>query len=155
MDLSEQYAKRHWRFLEMMSVEGWRIKIYGIAYQGEDPDKRLLEAAKKTAKDHLRRQPLAGLAHGVGFLGVHDGRGANFIFLDRWINENELHHVVYVGDKAQPGELQPAQPDTGSACVWDLFLQGYERQAWLDCVLTNPEGPNLEAYLDRRCNAEV
>jgi hypothetical protein len=32
----------------------------------------------------------------LGFLGVHDGRTSNFVFLDYWAEENELHHHVFV-----------------------------------------------------------
>lgn len=40
--------------------------------------------------------------YGVGFLGVHDGRGADFVFIDWWAEENELHHHLYMASHNQP-----------------------------------------------------
>lgn len=37
-----------------------------------------------------------------------------------------------------------------TACVWDAALLAYERQAWVDAVLTNPYGPSIEQYLSMR-----
>jgi hypothetical protein len=48
--------------------------------------------------------------------------------------------------------MEPAGP---SVCVWDLFLQGFERDAWVEEVLANPRGPDIESYLDRRFDGEV
>jgi len=49
--------------------------------------------------------------HTLGFLGIHDGRGANQVFLDLWVNENELLHVVWVSTKDDPGALVHPPPD--------------------------------------------
>jgi hypothetical protein len=40
--------------------------------------------------------------YGVIFLGVHDGRGADFAFIDWWAEEHELHYYVYVASHNQP-----------------------------------------------------
>jgi hypothetical protein len=39
---------------------------------------------------------------GVGFLGVHGGRGADFVCIDWWAEENESHHHVYMASHNQP-----------------------------------------------------
>ena len=36
-----------------------------------------------------------------------------------------------------------------------VLFQYFERQAWIECVLTNPNGPDLEAYLARRFEGEA
>jgi hypothetical protein len=81
---------------------GWRLKVYGIAYQGEYPRARLIEKAKELESERLPL--LAGTegCYGVGFLGVRDGRGADVVFIDWWAEENELHHHVYVASHSQP-----------------------------------------------------
>jgi hypothetical protein len=38
---------------------------------------------------------------GVGFLGVHGGRGADFVCIDWWAEENESHHHVYLASHNQ------------------------------------------------------
>jgi hypothetical protein len=154
-ELQEPYKARPIRFLELWEEAGWRLKVYGIAYQCDYPRPGLVEAAKTVARVHLL-QPLA-LQQGyrVGFLGVHDGRGANFVFLDYWANENELHHHVYVSPSDEPVSLEYVTPTGLTACVWDLRVLCFERQAWIDTVLTNPTGPDLEKYLTHQLNEDV
>ena len=107
----------------------------------------LVASAHAAAAAWLVGDP-TGLAHyGVGFLGIHDGRGANQVFLDLWVNENELLHVVWVSTKDDPGALVHPPPDHNAVCIWDLALQSFEREAWIACVLANPDGPDLERYL--------
>ena len=92
--------------------------------------------------------------YGVGFIGIHDGRGAIFVFIDFWADENELHHHVYVAPKDQPAQLEYKTPSGLIACVWDLVVLGFERQAWIECALASPNRPDLEAYLARTMNED-
>lgn len=89
----------------------------------------------------------------MGFLGIHDGRGENQVFLDLWINENELLHTYVVSTLEQPAALYEAPPDHNSVCIWDLAVQAFERDAWLPHVLASPTGPDVERYLGERMNA--
>jgi hypothetical protein len=43
--------------------------------------------------------------------------------------------------------LEYKTPTGLTACVWDAALLAYERQAWVDAVLNNPNGPSIEQYL--------
>jgi hypothetical protein len=70
--------------------------------------------------------------------------------VDRWANENELHHKVFISPSDQPENLVPSPPDGTVACVWDLQLIWFERNAWVEKVLGNTKGPDLTAYLGRR-----
>ena len=71
----------------------------------------------------------------VGFIGVHDGRDAAFVFVDFWGNENELFHRVFLSRDNDPEKLEPAEPTDSSVWVWDLHLQSFERTAWIKHVL--------------------
>ncbi len=152
--LSETYAPRPIRCLEVWAVAGWRLKVYGLAYQLATPRPAVVAAGKAAAQARL--QMVSGLQHyGVGFVGVNDGRGAIFVFVDFWADENELHHHVYVAPKDQPDALVYQTPSGLAACVWDLRVIGFERQAWLDAVLANPAGPDLDRYLALQLNEDV
>lgn len=153
INLIEPYAPRPFRFLELWEVNGWRIKVYGIAYKGELPRPELVEAAKVRALAHLVDN--SDPHYSVGFLGVHDGRGANFIFIDYWADENELHHHVYISPTDDVPNFRYATPTGLIACVWDLQLMAFERQAWVETVLANPAGPDVEAYLACRYNGDA
>lgn len=153
VQLKEPFCPRRIRPLGLWSPEGWRIKTYGIAYVGDSPRADLVDAAKHVALDALHH---ARDHYGVGFLGVHDGRGANFAFLDWWASENELHHRVWIGPTGNPHALRPATPEDPIACIWDLAVIGFERQAWFDAVIDNPHGsPDVEEYLRRELDASL
>lgn len=90
------YVPRPVRCIEVWAVEGWRIKVYGIAYRGDHPRAELINAAKSQATSSLPQPAYGDGRYGVGFLGVHDGRGANVVFVDWWADENELHHQLFL-----------------------------------------------------------
>src|SRR5258708_38590867 len=100
LTLKENYRQRSIRFLDLWEPDGWQLKVYGIAYTSEYPSLSLVEAAKKVVRSQL--PPTDQHNYGVGFLGVHEGRGTNFVFVDWWADENELHHHVYVSSQEQP-----------------------------------------------------
>ena len=155
IELVEPYGPRPVRFLEEWEHAGWRLKVYGISYGRELPRAELVETAKRIASERLP-QPAAGCGrYGVGFVGVHDGRGANFVFIDWWADENELHHHVYSGPSAQLSDLNYTTPTGLSVCVWDLKVQSFERDAWVEEVLQNPRGPDVEGYMRRRMSGDV
>ena len=153
MQLQEPYQKRPVRFLDVWQHNGWRLKVYGIAYQRDLPRPELVAAAHETAAWMLPE--ITADRYGVGFMGVHDGRGANIVFVDWWANENELFHNVYYSPPEAPRILRAARPGELTACTWDLAVMCYERTAWLETVLSNPAGPDFEAYLARRLDGEI
>jgi hypothetical protein len=153
--LREPYRPRPVRFLEEWREAGWRLKVYGIAYRGDRPRAELVETAKRLAHERLPQPAVNESRYGVGFVGVHDGRGANFVFIDWWADENELHHHVYTSATDELENLNYTTPTGLSACVWDLRVQAFERDAWLEEVLQNVNGANVEGYMARRLNADV
>lgn len=50
----EAYEPRAFRFIELLAVSDWRMKLYGIAWRRELPQAHLLEAAKRIAVEVLR-----------------------------------------------------------------------------------------------------
>ena len=153
--LREGYRTRSVRPLEPWNPNGWRLKVYGIAYDGETPREDLVEAVKARALEALPSEPTGDGRYGVGFIGAHDGRGGCFAFVDWWADENELHHRAFNGPWETPASIAPVGSEGSIACAWDLAVLAFERQAWVDEVLANPNGPNLEAYLARQLRADV
>jgi hypothetical protein len=155
IELREPYERRPIRFLEEWRCEGWRLKVYGIAYRREGPRAELIEAAKRLAREKLPRPADGEGRYGVGFLGVHDGRGADFVFVSWWADENELHHHVWAGPSGEPQGLKYMDETGPVACVWDLRVVGFERDAWVAEVLANRAGPDVEGYMKRRLNEDA
>lgn len=151
--LSEKHIARAIQFHEVWGTDGWRVKVYGIAYRRPAPRPALVAAAKRIAIELLPRPAAAGNRYGVGFLGAHDARGGCYVFVDWWAGENELHHHPFLGPS--PEDLRPARPEESIACVWDLAVVAFEQQVWLDAVLKNPHGPDLERYLAAQLNDDV
>jgi hypothetical protein len=136
-------------------IDGWRLKLYGIAYRSDRPVQALVDAAVAAAQERLPRPAVSDDRYGVGFVGAHDGRGANFVFVDWWANEDELHHHAWLSSKEEPGRLRAIGPDDFTACAWDLAVLGHERAAWVRHVLARAQGPDLDAYLADRLSAEI
>lgn len=148
------YRPRPVRCLDVWEVDDWRLKVYGIAYDRGLPRSELVEAAKKIARSMLPHPADGDGRYGVGFVGAHDGRDACVAFVDWWANEDELHHHLYMAPSDRPGDLQAVGPTDFTACVWDLSVLAFEREAWLEAVLKNLEGPDLERYLKRRLSGD-
>lgn len=155
INLAAPYAKREVRFLERWEPDGWRIKCYGIAHPERGmPEEPLLTAAKDLATDVLagadRREH-----HDAGFLIVHVAREAVFLLLDLWTGENMLRQRLFASDFDNPTRFRDLADSRLMACVWEIPVQSFESRAWVECVLDNPEGPNLAAYAGRQLNGRV
>ena len=64
----EAYESRAFRFIELLTVGDWRMKLYGIAWRRELPRAHLLEAAKRIAAEVLR--DTVPNNYKVGFIGA-------------------------------------------------------------------------------------
>ncbi len=151
----EPYHPRPIRFLGLMHLQAWRVKVYGIRYPEGLPDSELVSAARNVARARLTEDASQTAHYGVGFIGIHQGKTSNFVFVDWWADENELHHHVYVSPLESPEALVDITPNGPVACVWDLRLVGHERDAWVEHVLARGESPDFEAYLADTFNEDV
>jgi hypothetical protein len=153
MSEMQRYKERSFRFVELLSIHDWRMKLYGIAWQGELPRPELLEAAKCIAAETLAKETANN--YKVGFVGAHDGRNASFVFVDFWGNENELFHRVFLSRSNDPSALTTAKSSDSSVCVWDLRLQSFEREAWIKHILRKANAPDFDGYLAERLNEDA
>ena len=135
--------------------EAWVVDD-GIAYGRELLRDELVEAARQVAREQLTAST-DGVGHycGVGFLGIHDGRGETLVFVDYWANENELNHHVYVSPSEDPTSLEYVTLPGLIACAWDLRILSFERGAWVEAVLAKHAGPDVGAYLARTLNEDA
>jgi hypothetical protein len=155
MHLNEAYRRRAIRHLDQWRIGPLRMKVYGIAYRGERPAASLCRAARQVAERRIAESVATTNHYGVGFVGIHEGRDGNFVFVDWWADENELHHHVYVASSGAPMELAYMTPSGLTACVWDLRVLCFEREAWIECVLKHPADPDVEAYLEARLDSDA
>lgn len=153
--IRQPYRSRSVSFLELWYHAGWRLKVYGIACEADHPRAELVDCARELASDCLPQPAVTVDRYGVGFVGVHEGLGSNLIFVDWWGHENELTHRVFVSSADRPFAFADVTAIGPTACVWDLAVIGFERQAWVAAVLQAPDGPDLSRYLAARFEGMV
>lgn len=152
--LEAPYKPRHVRFLRREDVDGWRIKLYGIALNGKEPDPEFVDATRALAAAVLPQPPAADDRYGVGFATAHDATSAYIALVYWWQSENELHQRIYASAKGGPIAFAPVE-NQPAGCVWELEIVDFERRAWIEDVLANPDGPDVDRYLERRVDADV
>jgi hypothetical protein len=146
------YVPRPIRFLRREEVGEWRIKIYGIAAQGELPRDELVAATVRIAGDVLPQPALTDDRYGIAFATAHDAATASIAIVYWWQSQNELHQRIYAGPREDVARMRQLE-DQPAGCVWELGVVDFESRAWRDDVLANPAGPDVELYLSRALNA--
>ena len=153
MRLTCPHRPRPIRFLGVHTeVAGWRVKLYGIAADGEFPRQELVQATVAALGPSLPGADDG--AHGVAFAIAHDAADHCFALIDWFAGENEIHQRMLSAPLRQPADLT-VHPGPAIGCVWELAVTDFERRAWLDHVLANPHGPSLDAYLNVHLEGEL
>jgi len=145
-DLTNTYSPRLAEFVSEERYGDWRLKLYGLADPAKGVRPELLELTREYAAEHL---PAEG--YGASFAIAHDA-AYPIALVYWWQGVNELHQRAFVGealDALEPVELTPA------GCVYELAIVEFERRAWIEDVIGNPDGPDLAAYLGRRFDGMI
>lgn len=156
------YHPRPVGFLKLHETGGWRLKFYGIAVQGDAPRPELVKAAELLAPTVLPspavhsggEDPYDIDRYGVGFVIAHDAPDYAFARYHWWAGENEVHQRIFSSLPNRLGAMRP-HPTAAIGCVRELAVVDFERRAWLDHVLANPDGPDLDSYLAARFEGEA
>src|SRR4051812_43550926 len=142
--LAHHYHHRHCEFVAEDRIGDWRLKLYGLARPEQGVRAELIESTRALAAESL---PAVDAKHPrAAFAIPHDARWP-IALVYWWCDMNELHSRIYVG--SEPDHLSPA-PATAFGCVWELGVVEFERRAWIEEVIGNPDGPSLDRYLARR-----
>ena len=152
--LGDKYQPRPVRFIRREQQGDWRLKVYGIATPGRTPRPELVAAAMELAPTVLPDPAIADERYGVGIVLVHDSATYCLAIYYWWQSANELHQRMYAAPRSDPRALTK-MADPGAGCVWELSVVDFERRAWLEDVLANPGGPDIDRYLTRRFSADV
>lgn len=150
------YTKRRVQPLQPLEFADWRVKVYGINVEGRTVDPGLIEVARLAAQDTLP-QPGVSPPHryGLGFMIVHAAIGADFVVICWWGAQNELFLRVLTAPPGRPQQLlQHSNTESSVACVWDLGVIWFEREAWTKDMMRS-EGPDVEGYLSAALNGEI
>lgn len=144
---------------DVLAHDDWRLKRYAITVDDVPLPWDAFDDGVAMALATLPRPAIAPGRLGAGFLIAHRGRGADYLVLGWWSEENELPTRVLRRDQRPGATWRPAR-DGESFCVWDLQVVAFERDAWVDTVLSNdadraPMAARVDAYLARRLSSPV
>lgn len=112
------YAPRSLTDLGTFEHEGWRLKASGIRYQGGEPRPELVEAAWAAVAGALPTPATTPKRYGVGFLRVHEGSNACYVYAGWWQSENELILLGFLSPVGGPTRLRPTTDGELVGCVW-------------------------------------
>lgn len=147
------HKKRPIRYLELAEINGWNVKFYGICSLNEFPDDKFIEIAKQIAEENLPTPAINNSRYGIAFVTIHQAEMFNQIIIDWWERVNELRHRVFKSEPESPFDFKDIT-ETGEAfCVWELRVIGFERDAWVQTVLSNDK--SIGKYLQRQLNEDA
>lgn len=151
------YSPRPIRYIDTWSIKDWLVKVHGInahLERGDDPiDAEVAEECLAIAQEHYRFIEALG-HHRIGFAVIHQGGLANWLLLNWWTDEILCHSRLYRADHADPTNFQHVSSDL-LACIWEMHVVEFERQAWIDAMVRNPDGPSEDTYLGAQLNVDV
>lgn len=142
----DPYAPRPTRLHQLIRPAGWTLKLYGISYGRRAVDERLLTAASSAAATVLPAADKPDV-FGIGFVIAHQGQHAEWVLIDWWQAGGILAQRIVSRPYGSDDPLAQAPPHL-LACVWELRITTFERDAWVKFVLAQPSRPNFSAYLD-------
>jgi hypothetical protein len=98
----------------------------------------------------LREPPQPG-DHGLGFLILHYGMDGDYLLVSDWYDANMLKHRVRGAETGADGSVtfMPLAQRDLIACVWELEVIKFERDAWVRTVLARGQldQAGLDAYV--------
>ena len=93
--------------------------------------------------------------YGLAVIIIHMARETDIVSITWWTWENVLEQALFIGPPGEPARLKDVTGQGLLACVWELQIHHFESLAWLRTVLSNPQWPDLDAYLSQRFRAVV
>jgi hypothetical protein len=136
------YSPRPLSYLGIDDFAGYRIKVYSICYGSVAFERGRFAAGWNLATEFLPQPAVTDVRPGLGFAIFHQGRTGDYLILCWWDRENELPMRVYLND----GDGWRPARDSESFCVWDLNVIWFEREAYVNTILST-RGGGIEAYL--------
>lgn len=145
------YSPRLVKALPPVDVCGRALKVYGMFSEPE-------RSAALPAPDWLQQQAASVLReppqqgdHPVGFLILHYAMDGDYLLVSQWYDANMLKHWVR-GSAVDAGgstTLTPLAQRDLVACVWEIEVIKFERDAWVNTVLARGrlDQASLDAYL--------
>jgi hypothetical protein len=144
MTTTTDYLTRAIRPLGVRAINGWQMKLHGIAAKGETPRPAVVEAGVDLAERVLPKRSGPDGREGYGFVVIHEGESACYYLIFRWSGEIFLNHHIFIAPLGNPRAYNPVGPGV-FPCAWELVPVAHEREAWVATMLA--DGPDPDRYL--------
>jgi hypothetical protein len=145
------YSPRLVKALPPIAVCGRILKVYGMF---KDPARGSTVPEPDWLQHHaasVLREPLQPRDHPVGFLILHYGSEGDYLLVSQWYDADMLKHWVRgaVVDADGGTSFAPLAQRDLIACIWELEVIRFERDAWINTVLARGrlDEAALDAYL--------
>jgi hypothetical protein len=156
MNISTAYKTRPIRFLEIYTLQDWKIKMYSISVRHTLVDAQNIENAKQLLHVWLQDSEIYPLeTYKIATLILHEGKEGCFAIINWWISENMLQQFVYLAKNEQPAEFKLYSNNGIFTCVWEMEVLWFEKNAWVKNILMKADKPDVEAYLDEHLNVDI
>jgi hypothetical protein len=145
------YSPRLVKALAPVEACGRTLKVYAMF---RDPARHSTVAEPDWLQHHatsVLREPLQPEDHPVGFMILHYGNEGDYLLVSQWYNADMLKHWVRgaVVDAEGDTTFTPLAQRELVACIWELEIIKFERDAWVNTVLAQGQLDQaaLDAYL--------
>jgi len=154
MHAFDPYIARPIEFIDQVTSEGWRIKVYGISAKSLPLPEEVVSEVLKNVLSHLPQPAVTEHRYGVGFLIIHQGTMRNWFLLDWWEKEDIIHHKLFSAPLDKISAITAEADKSLIACVHELRVITFESEAWIKTALGRDDNPDFEKYLKLRFNSE-
>lgn len=142
-----KYQQRAVSFLGTQAIGQAQLKMYYLASEKQaktpipEPERQ-----RQWVAQGLDEADFPG-EHHIGFAIIHAADDGDYLLISTWCDANMLRHRVFTIDNEN--RLQPLDGTKIIACVWELAVMFYERNCWIEQVMTTEklEEANVQRYL--------
>ncbi|ACT08473.1 conserved hypothetical protein [Dickeya chrysanthemi Ech1591] len=148
------YQKRSVEFLGVLSVGRDKLKVYYLKSQKQPHQVPSREMQQAWLEQGIGVDDFPS-DHHVGFAIFHHADDGVYLLISTWCDANMMRHRVFSIDDA--GKLHSLEQTKIIACVWELEVMFYERNAWITQVMVSEmlEPDNVQRYLAEGYNGWV
>ncbi|MBZ5521882.1 MAG: hypothetical protein LAP21_06540 [Acidobacteriia bacterium] len=129
---SFRYLPRWVEAKGIIALNGHRLKPYSMHISANESKRVLSNHELQELLRKCLKPPADPMDHGVGFVIVHYARDGDYLLVSRWYGGNMLKHELFrISHTRQGWRAVPLRSTNIVACVWELQVITFERQAWV------------------------
>lgn len=150
------YVPRQVRFVAVNLVKDWQIKTYALTKGDARIDEQVWKQVSGNLPDWLKNSRAYSLpTYKIATLIVHQGSDGIFAILSWWIDQNMLQVLVYKTDLQANAPFELYSDQGIVTCVWEMAVLWFERNVWVEHILSKAHAPDFESYLNVQMNGPV